>query len=142
LWVQGTVTVTGGGKITIAPGYGTNSGVIVSDGIVSLAGGGNLTGSGQSGSYLMILTTSNCPLGPTCAGANALTLSGGAGAVILNAQNGTMILNGGSGVHEATAYQISASGGAVITYDSGLANVNFSSGPSGGWDVSSWQEVP
>jgi len=29
----------------------------------------------------------------------------------------------------------------IITYDSGLADLNFSSGPSGGWNISSWQEV-
>lgn len=141
IWVHGTLTVSGGGKIKLSSAYGSNGGVIVTDGNISLGGGGDLSGSGQTGSYLMVLTTSNCPLGPTCGGTNALTLSGGAGAVVLNAQNGTMILNGGSGVHEATAYQISVSGGADITYDAGLANMNFSSGPGGAYNISDWTEI-
>ena len=141
VWVHGTVTVSGGGKIKLAPSFGANGGTIVSDGVVSLTGGGNMTGSGQTGSYLMVLTTSNCPKDPVCGGVDALILSGGAGAVILNAQNGEMTLNGGTGVKSATAYMIKASGGAIITYESGLADINFSSGPSGGWNISSWQEV-
>jgi hypothetical protein len=141
LWVQGSVTVAGGGKIKLDPTYGTNSGVIVADGIVNLGGGGNLSGSGQTGSYLMVLTTSNCPIGIGCGGKNALTLSGGAGAVVLNAQNGNMVLNGGSGVREATAHMITVSGGATITYDSGLVNMNFNSGPSGGYNLLNWLEI-
>ena len=141
IWVKGNVTVSGGGKIKLAATYGSNSGVIVTDGIVNLGGGGSMSGSGQSTSWLMILTTSDCPASPSCAGSNALTLSGGAGAVVLNAQNGTMLLNGGAQVKEATAKTMIANGGAVITYDSGLSNVSFSSGPSGGWDISSWNEV-
>ncbi|MFA5888667.1 MAG: choice-of-anchor R domain-containing protein [Candidatus Paceibacterota bacterium] len=141
IWVQGTITLSGGGKIKLAASYGTKSGVLLSDNIVSLAGGGNLSGSGQAGSYLMVLTTSNCPIDSSCGGVDALTLSGGAGAVILSAQRGTMTLNGGSGVKAATAYLIKASGGAIINYESGLADVNFSSGPSGGWSISSWEEV-
>jgi hypothetical protein len=42
----------------------------------------------------------------------------------------------------ATARQITATGGTTIDYQSGLADMNFSSGPSGGWDISSWGEVP
>ena len=37
--------------------------------------------------------------------------------------------------------RITVSGGSNITYESGLTNNNFSSGPSGTWSVNSWQEV-
>ncbi|KKT91018.1 MAG: hypothetical protein UW93_C0014G0001, partial [Parcubacteria group bacterium GW2011_GWC1_45_13] len=42
---------------------------------------------------------------------------------------------------EATAYGIILNNEAIITYESGLANVNFYSGPSGGWNIESWAEV-
>jgi len=29
---------------------------------------------------------------------------------------------------------------ATITYDTGLANAEFSSGPSGGWKINSWKD--
>lgn len=142
VWVQGNITLTGGGKIKLSPLYAANSGIILADGIVDLIGGGSLTGSGVSGSYLMILTTSNCPANPTCGSSDAMKVSGGSGAVVLNAQKGVMSLSGGVSANAATAYQITASGGTTITYQNGLANMNFSSGPSGGWNVSSLKEVP
>jgi Tfp pilus assembly protein PilX len=142
VWVTGNISVSGGGKIKLASSYGSRSGVLLSDGIVNLSGGGVLTGSGTAGSYLLILTTSDCPLDLSCGGSNALNISGGAGAVVLSAQNGVMSLSGGMNANAATARQITATGGTTIDYQSGLADMNFSSGPSGGWDISSWGEVP
>ena len=75
-----------------------------------------------------------------CEGNNAVSINGGAGAVILIAQNGVMSLNGAVNVKQVTAYKIMASGGTTVTYDGGLANVNFSNGPSGAWNVQRWSE--
>ncbi len=140
VYVTGNISVSGGGKIKLSSSYGSGSGVMINDGYVNLSGGGSLSGSGQSGSSLFLITTSSCPTGPSCSGNNAMTVNGGAGAVILIAQNGVMALSGGVNLKEATAYKITADGGTTISYDSGLANVNFSSGPSGAWNVQSWSE--
>ncbi|MEI7777606.1 MAG: hypothetical protein WCI52_03290 [bacterium] len=140
VYVTGNIIVEGGGKIKLASSYGNGSGVLVSDGYVSLSGGESLSGSGQLGSFLFLLTTSDCPVGPLCGGNNAVSINGGAGAVILIAQNGVMSLNGAVNVKQVTAYKIMASGGTTVTYDGGLANVNFSNGPSGAWNVQSWSE--
>lgn len=137
LWVQGTIIVTGGGKVKLASSYGTNSGAIVTDGYVSLTGGTNFSGSGQSGSYPFLITTSACPAAAGCNGNNAIYLSGGAGTVALIAQNGNVQINGGSALKQVTAKQVTMDGGATLNYDSGLISENFSSGPGG-----SWQFVP
>ncbi|TSD03223.1 MAG: Uncharacterized protein Athens071416_284 [Parcubacteria group bacterium Athens0714_16] len=141
LWVQGTISLSGGGSIKLAASYGAKSGVLISDNRITLAGGGDVSGSGTSGSYILILTTSDCPTSLSCGGSNAIEVGGGAGAMILNAQKGTIHLGGGVSLKEATAYKITADGGAVITYESGLANPNFSSGPGGGYNISGWAEV-
>lgn len=141
LWVQGTISLSGGGSIKLASSYGPKSGIIISDGRISLSGGGMVSGSGTSGSYILILTTSDCPTSLSCGGNNAIEVGGGAGAMILNAQKGTIHLGGGVALKEATAYKIVADGGAVITYESGLANPNFLSGPGGGFNIISWEEV-
>ncbi|MES3005077.1 MAG: choice-of-anchor R domain-containing protein [Patescibacteria group bacterium] len=142
LWVTGTVTVSGGGQIRLSSSYGSSSGVMVADGAVVLSGGGALAGSGQAGSYLMLLSTydSSC-VGSVCSGDPAIIITGGAGSVILNAPNGILEINGAGSVKSATAYKIEASGGATITYESGLADMNFNSGPSGGFSISSWEEI-
>ena len=42
---------------------------------------------------------------------------------------------------EATAYGITMDNNATITYESGLADMTFSSGPGGGYDISAWKEI-
>jgi type II secretory pathway pseudopilin PulG len=137
IWVQGTITLAGGGKVKLASSYGANSGAIISDNYITLAGNSNFAGSGQAGSYPFLITTSACPAAAGCGGNNAISLSGGAGTVALVAQNGNVIINGGSSLKEVTAKQVTMSGGATLYYDSGLISENFSSGPGG-----SWQFVP
>ncbi len=141
LWVQGKITLTGGAKLKLSTIYGANSGAIVSDNYVSIGGGSTFSGSGTDGSYPFLITTSNCPVGPSCAGNNAIYLSGGAGTVALVAQSGTVQINGGSSLKAVTANQIVMSGGATLEYDSGLINENFFSGPGGSWEMTpqTWQ---
>jgi hypothetical protein len=141
LWVTGTVTVTGGGKIKLASSYGTNSGIVISDKYASISGGGSFAGSGQVGSYPMLLVTSDCPVSSFCSSKPAISLSGGAGAVVLNAQNGTVNVDGGSAAREITGKTVTVSGGGNIIYDAGLANQVFSSGPSGSYQVTSFSET-
>ena len=43
-------------------------------------------------------------------------------------------------LREAVAYRMTIGGGSSITYEAGLTNNNFSSGPSGTWNVNSWRE--
>lgn len=135
LWVTGTVTVTGGGKVKLSSSYGANDGALVSDGAVLINGGANFAGSGTTGSYPFMITTSSCPADPGCNGAYAIELDGGAGTVALVAQDGTVDLSGGSALKAVTGRQIVMSGGATLTYDSGLVNANFYSGPGGSYQL-------
>ncbi len=140
LWVQGTVSINGGGKIKLPTSYALNSETIISDSTVSIAGGGSL-GSGTSGSYLFIVSTSRCPYDTYCSGNNAITVSGGAGAIAVDAQNGIVLLNGGATLDAAVGNSMTLTGGADVTYNSGLASPSFSNGPSGAWTVESWSET-
>ncbi|MEN9647514.1 MAG: hypothetical protein RLY57_318 [Candidatus Parcubacteria bacterium] len=140
LWVVGTVTVTGGGKIKLQSGYGRSSETIISDGTITISGGGSL-GSGTTGSYLFVVSTSQCPNAVGCSGANAISISGGAGAIAANAQYGTVGLSGGASISAVVGNQVSVTGGSTVTYDNGLASPEFNSGPAGGYTISSWQEI-
>ena len=142
LWVQGNIILSGSGKIRLHNSYGANSGVIVSDGLINNGGSGQFLGSGTSGSFIMVLTTSYCDAS-FCGGVgyDAITISGSAGSVVLYAANGTIAFTGSASAKEAVGYKMSLSGSAVVNYDSGLANPNFVSGPSGGWSVNSWKET-
>lgn len=141
LWVDGAVTIGGSGKLKLASSYGSNSGVVVSGGKMNISGSGAISGSGQAGSYVLFVTESDCPIGPVCTTGDAITVSGSAGAVVLNAQKGSINFGGSAAAKEATAYKIIMSGSATVTYESGIADMTFSSGPSGGWNINTWKEV-
>jgi len=143
LYVMGTITVTGGGKIKLPSDFNEYSATIVSDGQVVL-NGGSYTGSGADGSYLFVVTANTCPNGSGCSlpgsGGNALVVSGGSGAIAVCAQDGTVSLSGGISINSATGKQISVTGGSHIIYDDGLASPEFQGGVAGGWNMAGWQE--
>lgn len=133
LWVTGNLVLDGGGTIKLDSSYGEDDAVIVVDGTITVTGGTEATGSGAEGSYLMLLSLSDST--------SAISITGGSGAVIAYAQNGTIYVSGGAHLKEATGYRIVVTGNSSITYESGLTNNNFSSGPSGSWSIDSWKET-
>ncbi|HAE36980.1 MAG: hypothetical protein UR85_C0009G0012 [Candidatus Nomurabacteria bacterium GW2011_GWF2_35_66] len=133
IWVQGSLTVSNNAIIKLASGYGSSEGLIVTDGTISISNNSTFQGSGTSGSYVMALSTSSST--------SAVTLANNGGAVVLYASNGTINVANNATAKSLTGYYINLSNNAVITYDEGLTNSNFSSGPSGTWNVNSWQEV-
>lgn len=134
LWVTGTLVMGNDVTIKLDPiTYGTASGLMIIDGSVDLGNTAALQGSGQSGSYLMVLST----YGP----GDAINLGNSASGAILYAPNGVIDVGNNLNLREATARGLDVGNNALITYEAGLANVNFSSGPSGGWNIQSWNEV-
>jgi hypothetical protein len=132
LWVTGNLVLDGGGKIKLASSYGAQDAVIVVDGTVTVSSGTEATGSGANGSYLMLLSLSSL--------SNAISISGGSGAIIAYAPYGTISISGGSFLKQATGYGLSITGNSSVTYESGLIDNNFSSGPSGSWSINGWRE--
>jgi hypothetical protein len=141
LWVEGDITLQNNAIIKLSSGYGGNSGLIVTDGRLTVSNNATFQGSGQTGSYTMVVSTSDCPSSVSCGGGNAMSISNNAGTAVLYAQNGTIFFSNNAGAKEATAKLISLDNNSFITYESGLANLNFTSGPTGGWEITRWQEV-
>lgn len=133
VWVQGSLTVSNNAIIKLDSGYSSSEGLIITDGTISISNNSTFQGSGASGSYIMALSTSSST--------SAITLANNGGAVVLYAANGTINVANNATAKSLTGYYINLSNNAVITYDEGLTNANFSSGPSGTWNVESWKEV-
>ena len=129
VWITGNFTLTGGSTVTLKSSYGITSGVIVVDGQVALNGGSKLQGSGTSGSYLMALSTYNHAVNP------AIVVDGGNSSSIIYAGDGIVQLQGGTNIREATGKKIILSGGAIVSYESGVASPFFTSGPQGSYSV-------
>ncbi len=133
LWVTGNISFSNNVDIRLSSGYGSGEGAVIADGTITVGNNADFHGSGTAGSYIMALSTSTST--------SAITLGNNAGAVVLYAANGTVSVSNNAGATSVNGYKISLNNNAVITFDSGLINANFVSGPSGGWSVESWQET-
>ena len=132
VWVQGNFIADNNSLIKLSSGYGGSSGVLIVDGTIIISNNATFEGSGTTGSYIFVMSTSSS--------SSAISLSNNAGAVSLYAANGAININNNGAAKSLTGYYIHLGNNAVITYDSGLANANFVSGPSGSWNISSWKE--
>ncbi|OGI97986.1 hypothetical protein A3H53_04620 [Candidatus Nomurabacteria bacterium RIFCSPLOWO2_02_FULL_40_10] len=133
LWVTGNISLSNDSQIKLSSSYGGGSEVIIAEGTISSANGGSFNGSGTTGSYLMMLTTSTA--------AGAIDIQNNAGTAILVAPYGKINFSNNAGAKEAIAKSIFMQNDSTLTYESGLINVNFTSGPSGGWNIKSWKET-
>jgi hypothetical protein len=142
VYVHGNITVSGNSaQVRVDPSLGTNGTIIVVDGRVETSNGGQLTGSGTSGSFIMVVSTNTCPSGSGCNLHNAIEIGNNSGTVILNAQSGTIQFTNNSTASQVTANKILLTNNASVTYESGLQDPNFTTGPSGSWAIDSWKEV-
>ncbi|GMU73863.1 MAG: hypothetical protein AMXMBFR44_0620 [Candidatus Campbellbacteria bacterium] len=141
IWVEGDIYFRNGTIVRLDPAYGRNSGIIIADGPIEFDNSGEFEGTGQTGSYILVLTTSDCPTSASCGSDSAIETNNGTGGALLNAQKGTIAIGNNVDIKEITAYKISVGQGTTVTYELGLANVNFVSGPSGAFGITGWREV-
>ncbi|MSR71567.1 MAG: hypothetical protein EXS50_02795 [Candidatus Taylorbacteria bacterium] len=133
VWVTGKITVKGGGSIVLNSSYAGDSGILISDEKITVSSGGSIEGSGQVGSYLLLLTTSSEN--------SAISFSTTATtSAILNAQNGTIVISAGT-VKQATGNRVTVSGNSSIDYGSNLFHVHFKTNTSQGVDIKAWKEI-
>ena len=144
LWVTGNLDISNGATIQLDAGYGDLSGLVITDGWIHIKNNSIFQGSGQSASFLMLLSTLACT-GSGGAGCGhhdgAIDLHNNATGAVFYAENGLIHLHNNVGVKELVAYKIELGNNAVLTYDTGLSSSLFSSGPGGRWAVSSWKEI-
>jgi Tfp pilus assembly protein PilX len=147
IWVTGNLALNSNVAVQLASGYGSLSGVIVVDGKITIDSNVTLCGSegykgGQKcnlsiGSYLLLLSTksSSDPNNP------AILATSNTKTAILYSSAGFIRLSSNAALKEATGYGIYMDSNAKVTYEVGLVNPLFSSGPGGSWEVTSWKEI-
>lgn len=126
LWIQGALSAGNTTIFKLDQSSGSLSGIIIVDGATSIGNGGDLRGSGRAGSYLMLLST----YAGTAVSVDNSSISG-----IVYAPNGTVSLSNNASFKEIVASGISMGNSAVLNYETGLANIIFSSGPSGAYSL-------
>lgn len=136
VYVRGNIAISNGAAIRCTSAYQSRSCLIVADGWIHLDNNGTFSGSGQPGSYLMLLSTLACSGVPgTGCGHHdgAVDAHNNVTGVIFYASQGMIHLHNGVGLTEVTAYKLQLDNTATVTYENGLADTTFSSGPGGSW---------
>ncbi len=136
LWVTGNINISNSSTMRLDPGYGTNSGVVLSDGTITVSNSAIFQGAG-TGSYILLLTARDAKSQTSIFVSNAST------GVIYYAGKSWIQFSNSATAKEATAWGITLSNSSSVTYESGLANMNFTSGPGAGWQFKkgTWREI-
>ena len=135
IWVLGEIKLSNNCIVKLAPSYGADSGLILTDNKAVISNGCSFSGSGDPASHFMLLSAKNSPA------EEVIIVDNNSQGVIYYASGGRIKFSNNATAKEATGYGIAMDNNAIITYESGLANVNFSSGPAGGWNIINWEEI-
>jgi hypothetical protein len=147
IWVVGNLSFSQGPSIVASSSLGNKSVQIIVDKESNRLTSSKVTvnqsttfTSGNTSSYVLILSmNSSAESGGT---EKAIDLAQSAsGQVLVYAGHGLVDMGNSISLKEVTAYQIEISNGAQVIYESGLVNLLFTSGPGGGFVVSSWEEI-
>lgn len=147
LWVTGNIDVSTQPIIKMDSSLGSQNVPIIADnplnttgsGIVTVGQGADFQGSGSAGSFVFIISQNNSA--ETGGSTAAIAMQQGASALVVYASHGLINMTQSVSVKEITGYKISLSNTANVTYDKGLPSVVFSSGPTGGYNTTSWGEI-
>ena len=146
LWIVGDANFRG--DIILGSGYGSNSGVIIVDdpdnlntkGKILIENGVRVCGSAgcdvNNNTYIMLLST-HSGVGDSY----AINVRNTANGAIAYSSNGITFLKNLAVLKEVIAKKLVTSNNTDVYYEDGLADVNFTSGPGGGWIINSWNET-
>ena len=132
IYVQGNITFGTNDVIKLDSFYGPLGGVLIADGTITTKTDSMFSGSGQEGSYLLLLSTSISD--------SAISLKNNSAGAAFYASAGGIDIPNNVSVLEATGKKLTLGNGAEIQSSYGTVNIFFSSGPAGGWKVVSWTE--
>jgi len=154
LWVEGNMTLENNNILVLDSSYGDKSGIVIVDSPGNEATSGkilienNIIICGSQGlnaaeddclesndTYILMLSTHSG------AATYAIEVRNNADGAIFYAHNGIAHIKNNADLKEVTAYELSLESNATVTYESGLANASFTSGPGGGWIINDWNEV-
>jgi len=147
LWVTGDITTKNNPILKVSPILVNRTIPVIADNPsdhlnssrVLFDNASEFQGSG-SNSYILFVSQNNSAeqggsVDAVVAG-NSLT-----GEVLVYAPHGNISLSNTVNLREVTGYKLTLRNSAKIVYKSGLASILFSSGPSGGFNVTDWREV-
>ncbi|MDO8555270.1 MAG: hypothetical protein Q7R75_01765 [bacterium] len=148
IWVTGNIAIEDNAIIKVAAALGKKSVAIIADNPANRTSGSKISiennaffqNSGQSGSYILLLSQNNSS--ETGGENKAIEIENNAnGDLLLYAGHGEILLKNNVNLREVTAYKIHLINNANVIYETGLASALFESGPSSSFGINSWYET-
>ncbi len=139
IWVTGNILVQNSAIVKMAPALGANNVAVIADDPSNRLQGSKIfvkntatfQDSGTPGSFVFLISQNNsAEMGGD---EEAFSLSNSASALVAYAAHGLIPLENTISLKEVTAYKIRLKNSASVTYDSGLPNAVFQTGPGGSW---------
>lgn len=131
IWITGNLTLGNSNIFNLDSSYGSTSGVIVVDGVVTFGNTNKMAGSGVGSSLLMMLSTYDSRSN----GQAAIDIGNTANSGVFYASAGIIQPGNNNQYKELTAWQIRLTNNSVINYETGLSSTLFTSGPSGSYTL-------
>ena len=147
VWVAGNIEIENSPIIKLASSLGANSVAVIADNPanrttsskIELENSAQFQNSGAEGSYILFVSQNNSA--QNGGSEKALRAENSiSGEVLVYAGHGEVHLKNSISLREVSAYKIRLSNSAQVIYETGLANLLFTSGPSGGYSIESWRE--
>jgi hypothetical protein len=148
VWVEGNITL-GSSDIFVHSSLGADSVALIADkpsdrlnsSKITMTNGAAFTGSGNPLSYVFLVSMNNSA--ENSGSVIAIDVNNNLnGDLFVYAPHGYIDIKNGSRISGMAGYKIVIKNNAVITYETGLASMLFESGPSGGYSISKWEEIP
>jgi hypothetical protein len=126
--------------------FGAKGCLLVVDGFVDVSNNVTFSGSGNPQSFVLVLSdVADCKGGVQqawCAPQNsAVYIANNATGAIFYATDSQIYLNNGVEVTSVIGYKLHLANGAIITYNTNLSDIDFSSSPDSGWKINDWKEI-
>src|SRR3990167_7178824 len=147
VWVNGNIEIENSPIVKIDSSLGANSIVVIADnpsnrttsGKIELENSAQFQNSGTEGSYILFISQNNSA--QSGGSEKAIRAENSIlGDVLVYAEHGEIHLKNSISLKEVSAYKIRLSNSSQVVYETGIANLLFTSGPSGGYSIESWRE--
>lgn len=148
VWVQGNIVTQNSAIIGVDPSLGRNSAALIADNqsnrstgsFIDIQNTSTFQNSGTQGSYVFLVSMNTSA--KNGGGVKAIQFRNSAsGDVVTYAPYGEIELANNISLREVSAWRIRLKNSAQVVYETGLANLLFTSGPSGSYQINSWEEI-
>ncbi len=147
VWVKGDVSMKNTSTVNISPSISSHTAAIISDdpanrntkGKMDLSNSATFLGSGNNSYVMLVSRNTSASAG---GGEVGIEISNSInGKALMYAPYGLIEIQNNVSLKEATGWKLRLKNSSSVIYESGLANLLFTSGPSGGYQIDSWQEI-